>query len=711
MKDGRKKTHLWKRALTFLLLVSMCLPLLKGIGVTVKAAKKPAPTSVKLSQTKLTLTAGKTKKLTCKVKPVGANTKVTWSSDNPAVATVSSKGVVKGIKAGTATVTVKATGNKKKAKCKVTVTKAKTQTISATIRFWNYTGKQIDELYFEDSGAADYGDEYLESKGFQCWSANEYIDVPLKFKTSASLDFFIRCSDDTEYEATGLSLNKAAAKDTIIELTSSEVVLKVNNKKVGSAPFEKKSMDPIETPAVSAKPETPIVSAEPETPIVSTEPDAADLVSGNKNYSNIKIDNIKKNGNYLVGFDVSYKTADSIGTAPGRISINTQVFKASYPDNSYGDFTDMGKYAKTHSYTSFPAAPADCGFVTWNAPFAKGDSAYYDGTASFKRPGYGATQKLTVVFPENTILLDTEKTFYVYLWSNYNKKTYPDAFLYTFTTNKGDFMPEGISDEDWDALQDNYASLVNAYNEVANLYNSEEIKADKDIEELMAQAKSLIEEMGEIKRGELSASQGQELNGAIKDIAEALLGIIESMETQTKPDAADLVPGNKNYSNIKIDNIKKNGNYLVGFDVSYKTAPSIAAAPGRISINTQVFKASYPDNSYGDFTDMGKYAKAHSYTDFPATPADCGFVTWNAPFAKGDSAYYDGTASFKRSGYGATQKLTVVFPENTILLNTEKTYYVYLWGNYNKKTYPDAFLYTFTTNKGDFVPEGTNGEG
>ena len=119
MKDGRKKTHLWKRALTFLLLVSMCLPLLKGIGVTVKAAKKPAPTSVKLSQTKLTLTAGKTKKLTCKVKPVGANTKVTWSSDNPAVATVSSKGVVKGIKAGTATITVKATGNKKKAKCKV----------------------------------------------------------------------------------------------------------------------------------------------------------------------------------------------------------------------------------------------------------------------------------------------------------------------------------------------------------------------------------------------------------------------------------------------------------------------------------------------------------------------------------------------------------------------------------------------------------------
>ncbi|RKI41706.1 Ig-like domain-containing protein [bacterium D16-51] len=498
----------------------MCLPLLGSMAVTVEAAKKPAPASVKISQTKLTLTAGKTKQLTCKIKPAGANKKVAWSSSNPAVATVSSKGVVKGIKAGTATITVKAAGNKKKAKCKVTVKKAKQKTISATIRFLNYTGKQIDEFYFEDSGAADYGDEYLESRGFQYWSKNKYLDVPLKFKTSASLDIFIRCSDDTEYEATGLSLSKAAAKNTKIELTSSEVVLKVNNKKMESVPFEKQSTDPVETPAVS------------------TEPEAADLIPGNKNYSNIKIDNIKKNGNYLVGFDVSYKTASSIAAAPGRISINTQVFKASYPDNSYGDFTNMGKYAKTHSYKAFPTTPADCGFVTWNAPFAKGGSAYYDGTATFKRSGGGATQKLSVVFPENTVLLNTEKTYYVYLWSNYGGKTYPDAFLYTFTTNKGEFVPEetvpgstGISDADWDALQSNYAVLVNAYNEVADLYNSEEIKANKDVETLMAQAKSVIEQMGEIKREDMSASQGQELNAAIGDIAEALLKIIESMET------------------------------------------------------------------------------------------------------------------------------------------------------------------------------------
>lgn len=603
MKDGRKKMHLWKIALKFLLMAFMCLSLLDGITMKAEAAKKPAPTSVKLSQTKLTLTVGKTKQLTCKIKPARANKKLTWSSSNSAVAKVSSKGVVKGIKAGTATITVKAAANKKKATCKVTVTKPKTLTISANIRFWNYTGKQIDELYFEDSSATDYGDEYLETRGIRYWSKNKYINVPLKFKTSTSLDFYIRCSDNTEYEAKGLSLSKATANNTRIDLTLSDVVLKVNNKKITSVPFEKQSTDPVETPAVTSvkldqttltldvgatqqltgtvypegasdkvtwttsnssvatvseygvvtgiKAGTATITVKTvdgdktascevtvkETPTVSTEPDAADLVPGNKNFSNIKIDNIKKNGNYLVGFDVSYKTATSIASAPGRVSLNTQVFRKSYSDNSYGDFTDLGKYAKTHSYKTFPTTPDDCGFVTWNAPFAKGNSAYYDGTETFKRSGLGETQKLTVVFPENTILLNTEKTYYVYLWTNYNKKVYPDALLYTFTTNKGDFVPEGtasgstaISDADWDALQNNYAALVNAYNEVAKLYNSEQIKANKDIEALMTQAKSLIEEMGEIKREDLTASQGQELNEAMKNIAEALLKIIESME-------------------------------------------------------------------------------------------------------------------------------------------------------------------------------------
>ena len=75
---------------------------------TVSAAK------LKLSKTKATLTVGKTLKL--KVK--GAK-KVKWSSNNSGVASVSSKGVVKAKRVGSAKITAKV--KKKKLTCKITV--------------------------------------------------------------------------------------------------------------------------------------------------------------------------------------------------------------------------------------------------------------------------------------------------------------------------------------------------------------------------------------------------------------------------------------------------------------------------------------------------------------------------------------------------------------------------------------------------------------
>ena len=75
---------------------------------TVSAAK------LKLSKTKATLTVGKTLKL--KVK--GAK-KVKWSSNNSRVASVSSKGVVKAKRVGSAKITAKV--KKKKLTCKITV--------------------------------------------------------------------------------------------------------------------------------------------------------------------------------------------------------------------------------------------------------------------------------------------------------------------------------------------------------------------------------------------------------------------------------------------------------------------------------------------------------------------------------------------------------------------------------------------------------------
>ena len=79
--------------------------------------------SIKLNKTSATLKKGSSLTLKAAVAPSSANNKaVTWSSSNKKVATVSSKGVVKTVGNGTATITVKAKdGSGKKATCKITV--------------------------------------------------------------------------------------------------------------------------------------------------------------------------------------------------------------------------------------------------------------------------------------------------------------------------------------------------------------------------------------------------------------------------------------------------------------------------------------------------------------------------------------------------------------------------------------------------------------
>ena len=80
-------------------------------------------TSIKLNATKKAIYNGKSFTLKATVNPKNAaNKAVTYKSSNKKIATVTSKGVVKGIKPGKATITVTAKdGSKKSAKCTVTV--------------------------------------------------------------------------------------------------------------------------------------------------------------------------------------------------------------------------------------------------------------------------------------------------------------------------------------------------------------------------------------------------------------------------------------------------------------------------------------------------------------------------------------------------------------------------------------------------------------
>jgi uncharacterized protein YjdB len=83
-----------------------------------------------------TVYTGKTFKLKASIKPEGAtNPEVTYESSNPAVATVTAKGTVKGIKSGTAIITVTTKENGFKAFCIVTVIKNVT---SIKLNYTNY---------------------------------------------------------------------------------------------------------------------------------------------------------------------------------------------------------------------------------------------------------------------------------------------------------------------------------------------------------------------------------------------------------------------------------------------------------------------------------------------------------------------------------------------------------------------------------------------
>ncbi|WP_198360488.1 Ig-like domain-containing protein [Thermincola potens] len=89
--------------------------------VTVNATTVPV-TGVTLNKTQVIINVGNTEQLIATVSPANANNKaVTWNSGNPAVATVSDGGVVKGISPGVAVITVQTVDGGYTARCEVLV--------------------------------------------------------------------------------------------------------------------------------------------------------------------------------------------------------------------------------------------------------------------------------------------------------------------------------------------------------------------------------------------------------------------------------------------------------------------------------------------------------------------------------------------------------------------------------------------------------------
>ena len=85
------------------------------------------------------------------------------------------------------------------------------------------------------------------------------------------------------------------------------------------------------------------------------------------------------------------------------------------------------------------------------------------------------------------------------------------------------------SDETFSALQDNYASMVEAYNAVKDLYESDEIEADDSIEDVMNQAADVINEMGEISQDTITEEDAEVLNDSILALLEVLDAVVDAM--------------------------------------------------------------------------------------------------------------------------------------------------------------------------------------
>lgn len=89
-----------------------------------------------------------------------------------------------------------------------------------------------------------------------------------------------------------------------------------------------------------------------------------------------------------------------------------------------------------------------------------------------------------------------------------------------------------VSDETFAVLQENYQIMVSYYNVIAEVYSSDQIAANKDIEEAMNTAADVINEMGEISQDSLTEADAVALNDVMVQIMEVLEAVVLEMDAK-----------------------------------------------------------------------------------------------------------------------------------------------------------------------------------
>ncbi|MDD6465923.1 MAG: Ig-like domain-containing protein [Coprococcus sp.] len=162
-----------------------------------------------MNKTKSTMTIGKKQTLKATVTPKKASSKaVVWKSSNKKVATVTSKGVVKAKKAGTATITATAKdGSGKKATCKVTVKKASAAkpadpTPAApdyAIKSMKVLGVESIEITFSKAVVLTKADFEIFAKQYSYGTYKKPYQV-VQAETSDHITYILHINDEDEFQ-------------------------------------------------------------------------------------------------------------------------------------------------------------------------------------------------------------------------------------------------------------------------------------------------------------------------------------------------------------------------------------------------------------------------------------------------------------------------------------------------------------------------------
>jgi uncharacterized protein YjdB len=137
-------------------------------------------TGVSVSPVSATLSVGATQQLTAMITPAYAKNKnVTWSSNNTAVATVSSTGLVTGIAPGSAIITITTQQSLKTATCAVTV-----NTVSVT--YYQIVNRWQPTMYLRDGGTGKVTYGINPSDYTYQWTQETVAGIYLRFQNRST---------------------------------------------------------------------------------------------------------------------------------------------------------------------------------------------------------------------------------------------------------------------------------------------------------------------------------------------------------------------------------------------------------------------------------------------------------------------------------------------------------------------------------------------